>query len=252
MRGVAAVSRRELLPGEAGELRRITRREVGERLVADGFGLDLVDVDDVRRPWRRLADLERPDCRLDVPRVVVPSRDPGPAEPDRARARQPAQLGRMARAEDEVLESLGPGDERVLHLVRPVDDAVERAHLVHLAVLPGEPRAGENEVELLGRAVRVWRRRQLARLDADTVHPNGARTRGGAEPLPRRVHFTFGRAEGLDLVPVSDGHRAQSVRIADLSPRRARRPCRRPSGRRRIRRRSPRWTRSGAARGPGR
>ena len=46
----------------------------------------------------------------------------------------------MARAEDDVLEPFGPGDERVLEVVGLVDDAVERPHLVHVAVLPREAR----------------------------------------------------------------------------------------------------------------
>ncbi len=195
--------------------------------------LDLVDVDDVRGPRRRLADRERLDGRLDVPRIVVASLDPRPAEPDRARARQPADLRRVARAEDEVLEPVGPGDERVLHLVRPVDDAVERPHLVHVAVLPREARAGEDEVELLGGAVRVGRSRQLARRDADAVHADRdafpPRCRAACQvasisPLARWCASTSSQC----ATPMA----AQCVRTSGPSsppaPRRGRRPSRRP------------------------
>ena len=171
VRDAPAVARRDRLPVEPCADRSLARREGrGRHQTLVLLVLDLVDVDDVRGPRRRLADCERLEGRLDVPRIVVAAFDPGPAEPDRPRARQPAELRRMARAEDEELEPVRPGDERVLHLVRAVDDAVERPHLVHVSVLPREPGAGEDEVELLRRAVRVGRRRQLARLDADTVH----------------------------------------------------------------------------------
>ena len=94
----------------------------------------------------------------------------------------------------------------LLRLEAEWNDAVERAHLVHLAVLPGEPRAGEDEEELLGRAVRMRRRRQLAGLDADAVDAHAARAGGVAEPLPRRVHLALRVASALDLVPVRDRH----------------------------------------------
>ena len=47
----------------------------------------------------------------------------------------------------------GPATNGVLEVVGRVDDAVARAHLVHVAVLPREARAGEDEVHLLGGAV---------------------------------------------------------------------------------------------------
>jgi hypothetical protein len=199
--------RGDSLPVESGELRALARCERrGLEAILPLLVLDLVDVDDVRRPRRRLAVRERLAGRLDVPRVVVASLDPGPAEADRPRARQPAELGRVTRPEDEVLEAVGPGDECVLHLVRVVDDAIERPHLVHLSVLPGEARPREDEVELLGRAVRVRRRRQLPGRDADAVDADASRTGRISEPLPRRVHLALGATMALDVVPVRDGH----------------------------------------------
>ena len=98
----------------------------------------------------------------------------------------------MARAEDEVLEPIWPRDECVLHLIRAVDDAVEWSHLVYTAGLPCEPRAGEDEKQLLGRAVRVGRRRQPAGSDADAVDADAAGASRVAEPLPLRIHLAFG------------------------------------------------------------
>src|SRR5581483_6982151 len=119
------------------------------------------------------------------------------ADPDRARARQPADLRRVPRPEDEVLEPFRPGDERVLEVVGRVDDAIVRPNLVHLAVLPREPGAAEDEEVLLRRAVRVGRSREHARLDADAVDADALRPGGVAEPLPGRVHLALGRTERL-------------------------------------------------------
>src|SRR6476469_9045255 len=117
------------------------------------FGLGLVDVDDVRRPRRGIAELERFGLRLDVPRIVGAPLDPRPAEPDRVRPRQPPELGRMPRPANQHLEPVGPAAQRVLLLVCPVDDAVARAELVHLLVLPGEARTAEDADDHLGRSV---------------------------------------------------------------------------------------------------
>ena len=149
---------------------------------------------------------------LDVPRVVVATLDPRAADPDRARARQPADLGRVTRAEGEVLEPVLARDERVLVLVRAVDHAVARSYLVHVPVLPREPRAGEHEEDLLGGRVRVWRRRQHPGLDAHAVHADGPRPGRMAESLPRRIHLSLRAAEGVDLVPVRERHDSESRR----------------------------------------
>ena len=135
----------ELLPREAGEL---GAAEARPRLVALVLEVDLVDVADVLRTRLWIADLERWPGRLDVPGIVVASFDPRPPDTDRAGPREPADLGRVARAVHEVLEPVGPRDERVLVLVGPVNDAVARANLVDVAVLPGEPRAGEDVKDL--------------------------------------------------------------------------------------------------------
>ena len=59
----------------------------------------------------------------------------------------------MPCAVHEVLQAIGACDEGVLEVVGRVDDAVEGAHLVHVAVLPRETGAGEDEEHLFGGAV---------------------------------------------------------------------------------------------------
>ena len=196
-----------LLPVKPRELRTLRRRQRRRRhAVLKALELDLVDVEDVRRPRRRFAVSERLACGLDVPGVVVASLDPRPPEPDRARARQPADFGRVTRAESEVLEPLLARDERVLVLVGAVDHTVARSYLVDVPVLPGEPRAGEHEEDLLGGRVRVGRRRQHPGRDAHTVHADGSCSGDVAEPLPRCVHLSLRAAEAFDLVPVRERH----------------------------------------------
>ncbi len=155
---------------------------------------------------RRLAVRERRRLRLDVPRVVVAALHPGPPEAHRARARQPAELGREVRAEHEVVEPFRAGDERVLVLVGAVDDTVARPYLVHLLVLPREPRAAEHEVQLLRCAMRVRRRRQPAGRDAHAVQADVLRAGGAAEELPRRVHLALRAMVLLDVVPMRGPH----------------------------------------------
>src|SRR5688500_14128225 len=94
--------------------------------------LDLVDVEDVRRPLGRLTVGQRRRLGLEVPRVVDAPLHPWPTKPDGTRARQPTPFRRMPRAEDEVVEPVRAGDERVLELVGAVDDAIAGPHLVHL------------------------------------------------------------------------------------------------------------------------
>jgi hypothetical protein len=114
-------------------------RSERSRVASGALQLDLVDVDDVLGPRRGVADGERLDLGLDVPRVVVPARHPRPPDPDRARAGEPPDLRRVSGAEDEIVEAVRPRDERVLVVVGPVDHAVAGPDLMHLAVLPRQP-----------------------------------------------------------------------------------------------------------------
>ena len=168
--------------------------------------LDLIDVEDVRRPLGRLAVDKSRRLGLSIPGIVDASLDPGPAEPDRAGPRQPAEIRGVPGAEDEVIEPVRAGHEGVLELVGPMDDAVARAYLVHLLVLPREPGAREHEEDLLRGAVGVRRCRQLARGHLDPVHADALRTGGLPEPLPSGVHLALHASVGLDVVPVRDSH----------------------------------------------
>src|SRR5581483_5156159 len=207
VRDRARLPRQDALPVEAREARALGGRE-WRRLdrAAVRHELDLVDVQDVLRARLRLSDLERRDRCLDVPRVVVAPLDPRPARPDRARPRQPCELRRVARPEDEELEPVVACDKRVLEVVGGMDHAVVRAKLVDVAVLPCEPRPGEDVVDLLGGAVRVRRRRQLSRRDANAVQPDLDRAGGGTELLPDGVHLSYRRPVLGHLVPVRETH----------------------------------------------
>ena len=128
----------------------------------------------------------------------------------RERGSQPISVG-MAGAEDEVVEPVGAGDEGVLVVVCAVDHAVAGPDLVHVAVLPGEPRACEHVEDLLRGAVRVRRCRELSRRDAHAVQADRAGARSAAEPLPGRVHLALGAVVALDVVPVGDPHSGEST-----------------------------------------
>jgi len=119
---------------------------------------DLVRGHDVRRPSTRLGEFELADLLLHVPRVVDAPFDPRIADPDRVRPRQPADLGGMPGAEDQHFQPVGAAAERVLEVVRELNDAVAGADLADLLVLPREARAAEDVVDLLGGAVGVRRR----------------------------------------------------------------------------------------------
>src|SRR5205823_4210662 len=125
--------------------------------------------DDVRRPFARLGELELTDHCLDVPGIVGAALDPRVPEPQRPRTRQPAELDRVTRPEDEVVEPVGAAAEGVFVMVSDLDDCVSRANLADRLVLPEQPRVAEDVVDLLGAPVRVRRRREPARLDANPV-----------------------------------------------------------------------------------
>ena len=204
MRRRPALSGLDPFPVEPGLLRALPRRERRGHGVPPVLELDLVDVDDVRGTLGGRAVLERRALGLDLPGVVRAPLDPGPADAHGAGPREPAELRPEAGREDEVLETVGAGHERVLHLVCAMDHAVAGANLVHCVVLPGEARPTEHEVQLLGGSVRVGRRRKLPRRDVDPVHTDADRAGGAAETLPGRVHLADRAAVPLDVVPVRE------------------------------------------------
>src|SRR5207237_8171262 len=101
-------------PVQAGTYRAGRR---GEHLVAVLVERHVVKCDDVRRPLARVGELELADHGFDVPRVVGSALDPRVPEPQRAGARQPAELHRMARSEDEGVEPVGAALEGALVVV---------------------------------------------------------------------------------------------------------------------------------------
>ena len=138
-----------LLAADPVQARAFGARGRGEHLVAVLVERHIVEGNHVVRPLAGLRELELADLGLDVPRVVVAPLDPRIAEPERPRPRQPAELDRMPRAEDQVVEPVGPALEAVLEVVGDLDDRVARPHLADLLVLPEKARAAEDEGDLL-------------------------------------------------------------------------------------------------------
>ena len=104
----------------------------------------------------------------------------------------------MPRAEDEVLEPVRPGDEGVLVVVCAVDHAVARPHLVHLAVLPGEPGAFEDVEDLSDAPCECGGVGSFPGATPHAVQAHRARPGGVAEPLPGRVHLALGAMVPFD------------------------------------------------------
>ena len=155
-----------------------------EHLVAVFVQRNVLERDHVRRALARLGELELADLGLQIPRVVRVAFDPGVAQPHGVRARQPAVLDGMARTEDQIVEPRGPGLERVLEVIGDLHDRVAGANLTDCLVLPEEPRAAEDVIDLLRAAVRVRRRRQLSRLDPNPVDadpPGSGRIAGNCQ-----------------------------------------------------------------------
>ena len=128
VRDDAALAAIALNPVEARALRAGGR---GDGLVPIFVERDVVERNDVLRPLARIGELELADLRLDVPRVVDAAFDPRPAQANRLRARQPAVLDRMPRAEDEVLEPVWPALERVLVVVCDLNDRIAGPNLAN-------------------------------------------------------------------------------------------------------------------------
>jgi len=89
----------------------------------------------------------------------------------------------------------------------PFHDGVTGAHLADPLVLPEQPAAAEDEVDLLREPVRVRRRRQPPRLDADTVDADPPRAIDAGQLLPGRRHRPLLETPALDVVPVHRPHR---------------------------------------------
>src|SRR5436190_4722897 len=166
--------------------------------------LELVEVHDRARARTRLGPLE---VLLAVERMLaLPGLGPRREEPVAAGLRQVAAAGPVPLAEREHLEAAVTGAEGMRLAPRRVHEAVAGTHLVGLAVLPREPRPGEDEEDLLVGAVDVRRRRDLAGAELDAVHADAARAGGAAEVAPGAAERRARRTPGLDLVPVRERH----------------------------------------------
>ena len=96
-------------------------------------GLEIGDVDDVRRSRRELRHLGRAGGGLAGPRMILlrADRRPGLAEPRHPGAREPGDAVREgALPECEHVEAVGPGLQRVRVLERAVHEAVARSDRV--------------------------------------------------------------------------------------------------------------------------
>ena len=228
MRGRAASSRRELLPVEPRELRTVGRRQRRRRHpVVPALELDLVDVEDVRRARRRLAVVRA--VRSSPRRPTGRRRDPRPtgARSDRARARQPADLGRVTRAESEVLKPLLARDERVL-VLGSRGGSRSRA---------GVPRARRRP------ATRALSRTSTKKTSSDAVcecggvgsMPGSTRTRftptvrvpaawpsrchvASISPFARRKESTSSQCANVTAASLADAERHSSVHGASYAP----------------------------------
>src|SRR5262245_13485949 len=120
----------------------------------------------------------------------------------------------MARAEDQRVQAVWTGAQRVLLAVGDVDDRVAGAHLADLLVLPEQARATEDEEDLVGAPMGVRRRREASRRDADAVDADALRAGGVPEPLNREAHRRAVDVTRLHVVPVRDHTLTMSVAIA--------------------------------------
>src|SRR6266511_1237939 len=195
---------------EPGQLRAGVARDVGraDSEVAAGhpvLELEVRDVDDVRGPRLRLAELGLARGDLARQRVVARARlGPGREDPGDVRARQVGDLQRDAHAVDEDVEPVLAAAKGVRLAAGPVDDAVALADLVDLAVLPRDPRAPEHVDDLLLRALDVGGSRPLAGIDLEPLQADRDRPGRPAEIAPGRGQVPEFVAPALDVVPVDD------------------------------------------------
>ena len=176
--------------------------------------LDFVDVDDPSRARARLRQLGIAERILLLPLVRLDHPGPEHPHPSRLQAGEERVLGLGARAEDEIVDPLPAGDDRMRLGACEVDETVAGADLVGLLavaiVLPGQTGACEHEEDLLLCPLHVQRRRARAGVDLDAVDADSDRAGGPAEIGPGRAERALVGAERLDFVPVHHvlGHAA--------------------------------------------
>src|SRR5437764_9808706 len=108
-------------------------------------------------------------------------------DPDHVQSREMGENPLRPDAEGESVQALVAGDERVGLLADEMHEAVACTHLERLVAfaltLPREARAAQDEEDFLV-ALAVQRRRALARVDTDSVHPDPLRARRRREVGP--------------------------------------------------------------------
>ena len=111
-------------------------------------------------------------------------------------------IGALPEGED--VEAAIAGVQRVHFRADPVDEDVPGLDLVGLAVLPREPRAAEDEEDLLLVELGVGGSRPASGIDLDARDPDADAPRGLAEVAPAAAEVPLLQSLARDLVPVSD------------------------------------------------
>ena len=194
-----------LHPVQPGQLR---AGGAGERLDATArVALELVEVDDARRtrrPSSGSSGSPAATSRAHGWSPVPTSAQVPPIQPTPARGRCPTSVC-AARAEREHVEALVAGAQAV-RLTSPVHDAVAGAHLEGGAVEQADPRAAEDEEDLLLGRLAVEGRRPLARIDPDPVQADRLRPGRGAEVRSTRRRCGRPRADRSRSRPSGRSH----------------------------------------------
>jgi hypothetical protein len=189
-----------------------SRRPIAELAAVEELRLDVLEPDDVSRPYtgQRRPRLGQRAFELPlVPQVDVEERR---ADPDLLDGREPVAAAGPGAAPVPVrqhVEAVRRGDERVRRPGRQVDEAGPRADLADdvlapLAALPRQARASEHEEDLLVVAVGVERCRAAARMDADAVYADANGAGSVAQVPPRRMDASLLVVVLFDVVPVRD------------------------------------------------
>jgi hypothetical protein len=110
--------------------------------------------------------------------------------PDHVRAREVRVPRDDALAEREHVEAVVAGAKRVL-LRDSVDDAVTRADLVRLAVLPRQSGPAQHEEDLFRVKLAMDRCRPATRVDLHAVHADTLRARSLTEVGPGSAHVSL-------------------------------------------------------------
>src|SRR5579859_6853221 len=214
--GGMAVRRRGHLPGV--ELDQVQAGPAGSRLSAQcpppaamvlplrRLRLDLVGVQDRGGPFAGLGRVRRPELALALEgRLSLAGGEPRARRPGHAHARQPRAGAALARvAEDEHVEPVVAGLERVRLSGLPVDDAVAGTDGIGLVVLDREAGARQDVERLLVVGMDVERRREEPRRDPEPPHADVDASGSRADERPVGVEVPDLDVTRLELFEVDD------------------------------------------------